>query len=116
MRILYDRELNSSRIKNKIFTEVTSEYGKVYTDQLHAIFLEYGTKPHDIFPKRKKALSWYIGPKPKPQGYMGDKRYWAVAKHVRHPGTRGRHFFARTLKDNKEKILIIFKKGMMENV
>ncbi|AEX84779.1 hypothetical protein XO10_00645 [Marinitoga sp. 1135] len=116
LKLLYDKELNSSKIKNKVFTEVSTEHGKVYTDQIHAIFLEYGTKAHDIFPKRKKALSWYIGPKPKPQGYMGDKKYWAVAKHVRHPGTKGKYFFARTLKDNKEKILTIFKKGMMEDV
>ncbi|SDC46436.1 hypothetical protein [Geotoga petraea] len=109
---LYDQELETSKIKNKLFTEQSSDNGKLYTDQIHATFLEYGTKPHDIFPKRKQALSWYVGPKPKPQGYMGDSGKWAVAKHVRHPGTKARHFFKRTLEDNENKILEIFKRGI----
>lgn len=109
---LYDEELKTSKIKNKLFTYQDSESGKLYTDQIHAAFLEYGTKPHDIFPKRKNALSWYIGSKPKPQGYMGNPGSWALAKHVRHPGTKPKYFFKRTLEDNETKILEIFKRGI----
>lgn len=43
----------------------------------HALFLPWGTRPHDIRPKNKKALQW---------GGPGGFRY---AKVVHHPGTRG---------------------------
>ena len=39
-----------------------------------AIYLEYGTAPHPIFPKNKKALHWFDG--------SGDH----FALYVRHPG------------------------------
>ena len=43
----------------------------------HAVFVHWGTKPHIIRPKNKKALRWATGGK------------FAFAHAVRHPGTKG---------------------------
>lgn len=43
----------------------------------HALFVNFGTRPHDIKPKRKKALQW------------GGPGGFAYAKVVHHPGYRG---------------------------
>jgi hypothetical protein len=112
LKQLYDRELESSKIKNKLFTESSPEYGKVYTDRPHALFLEYGTRPHDIFPRWKKVLSWYTGPKPRPKGYMSNRKMWAMSSHVIHPGSKGKYFFRRTLEDSEDTVLEIFRRGI----
>jgi hypothetical protein len=43
----------------------------------HAIFVHFGTKPHEIRPRNKKALRWASG-----NGFV-------FAKVVKHPGYRG---------------------------
>ncbi len=43
----------------------------------HALFVNFGTRPHVIRPKDKKALRWVMGNK------------FIFAKEVRHPGYRG---------------------------
>lgn len=43
----------------------------------YAPFVVFGTRPHDIRPKNKKALRWAVGGK------------FVFAKFVRHPGYRG---------------------------
>lgn len=116
LKRLFDEELETSSIKNKVFDELTHTGGRLYTNQLYAIFLEHGTKPHEILPRRRKALSWYVGPKPKPAGYLANKDMWAVAKRVWHPGTKGRFFFKRTLEENEERILQIFKNEVEKDV
>jgi hypothetical protein len=49
----------------------------------HALFVLFGTKPHKIQPKNKKALRW-AGP----GGFI-------FAKSVNHPGYRGDHYLNR---------------------
>lgn len=49
----------------------------------HALFVHWGTKPHTIAPKRKKALRWVSGNR------------FAFAKRVRHPGYRGDPWLVR---------------------
>lgn len=57
-------------------TKVESNYVEVSTPKGKlAVFLEYGTAPHPIFPKRKKALHWV------------DQDGEHFALYVRHPGT-----------------------------
>lgn len=47
----------------------------------HAIFIHFGTKPHLIKPKDKKALRW--------AGGSGGGTHFIFAKWVRHPGYKG---------------------------
>lgn len=75
------QEENSIIIFNKEFGDII-------------LYLEEGTKAHDIKPKNKKALQWKIGP--------GDK--FAYAKKVRHPGFEARKIIYNVLMDsNTEK-------------
>lgn len=49
----------------------------------HAIFVHWGTRPHTIRPKNKKALRWSAGGK------------FAFAKQVNHPGYAGDAWMVR---------------------
>jgi len=49
----------------------------------YALFVHYGTRPHSIYPKNKKALRWKSGGK------------FVFAKRVNHPGYKGDPFFDR---------------------
>lgn len=46
----------------------------------HALFVNFGTRPHKIYPKNKKALRWAGG------------GAFAFAKSVNHPGYRGDNY------------------------
>jgi len=58
----------------------------VGTDKVYAPYVEFGTAPHLITPKNKKALSWKVG----------KKRIFV--KSVRHPGTEPNPFMRNALK------------------
>ena len=49
----------------------------------HALFVNFGTKPHKIYPKNKKALRWAGG------------GAFHFAKFVNHPGYRGDNYMQR---------------------
>lgn len=53
----------------------------------HAVFVHWGTRPHDIRPKEKKALRW-AGP----GGFV-------FAKFVRHPGYKGDAYMAKAARE-----------------
>lgn len=53
----------------------------------HALFVHWGTKPHKIAPKRKKALRWAAG------------GVFAFAKGVNHPGYKGDPYFVRAARE-----------------
>ncbi len=53
----------------------------------HAIFVAFGTRPHTIRPKNKKALRWSAGGK------------FAFAKQVNHPGYPGDNWMVRAADD-----------------
>ena len=62
----------------------------VYPTAHYAAHVEYGTKPHMIFPSKAKILRW--------------ENEWCAtifAKHVKHPGFAGRFFVAKTLETVK---------------
>lgn len=56
-------------------------------------FLEYGTKPHDIYPRNAKALKFEV------EGQT------IFSKHVRHPGTRPYKPFGLAVEENRESII-----------
>lgn len=65
---------------------VNKEYGSA---------VEFGTRPHDITPKRKKALAFKPG---------GGFRFWdesgrIVVRKVRHPGTKGKPFLRPAMEE-----------------
>jgi hypothetical protein len=53
----------------------------------HALFVVFGTRPHVIKPKKRKALRW-VGP----NGFI-------FAKSVNHPGYRGDNYMLRARDD-----------------
>lgn len=60
-------------------------------------FIHQGTKPHDIFPKKKKALRF-------PKG-----KEFIFTKFVHHPGTKKDPFLFDALRAKREDITQIFK-------
>ena len=49
----------------------------------HALFVNFGTRPHVILPKKKRALRWVVGNR------------FVFAKKVNHPGYRGDPYMIR---------------------
>ena len=69
----------------------------------HAIFVNFGTKPHVIRPKDKKALRW-VG---------GDGRF-RFAKEVNHPGYRGDPYMVRAATEAVKSFRTIVDRAMQE--
>lgn len=76
--------------------------GVVASNVAYAPGLEEGTKPHDIYPKNKKALAWgSIGNKFQIAGGVvkpGKSLGKIIRKHVRHPGTKAYHVLGNAAK------------------
>ena len=62
----------------------------------YGVFIHEGIKPHDIFPKRRKALRWVDGNK------------FLFAKRVRFPGWDPDPFIYDAFESNQETIMNIF--------
>lgn len=75
--------VDTGHLRNSI-TYRKVQYGYEISMPYYSLYLEYGTPPHIIRPKDKKALSWTEG-----KG-GGGQRYFA--KVVHHPGTRPQPF------------------------
>ena len=90
-------------MENNIAMRVQGLKGRVWIENTgmmtdagvnYGVFVHFGTQPHDIRPKRRKALRW-----------VGHGDVFRFAKSVRHPGYRGDPFMydaldaaARTIK------------------
>ena len=68
----------------------------------YALFLEHGTRPHIIRPKKKKSLRW--------SGKGGD----IFAGEVHHPGTKATHFLEYSAKKTFGNLNKIFKNNMKD--
>ena len=73
----------TGKLRRSIFQEIVvnpvETTGRVYVDATtspYNRFMEYGTKPHDIYPTKAKALAFMVGGKQ------------VFAAHVKHPGTK----------------------------
>lgn len=73
--------------------------GTVSASAPYALHVEYGTKPHVIKPRTKRALRW---------ASAGGKNGWAFAKQVNHPGTAARPFLRPALTRNSDAIVSRF--------
>lgn len=82
--------VDSGRLKGSITTNIISSYcGEVGTNVEYAECVEYGTRPHTITPKNKKALYWEGAGHP--------------VKSVQHPGSKAKPFMGPATKKNEVK-------------
>ena len=89
------------RLKDAVLTAIgeSGMEARVYLDgniAPYGVFIHEGIKPHDIFPKRRKALRWVDGNK------------FLFAKRVRFPGWDPDPFIYDALEANRETIVRIF--------
>ncbi len=68
----------------------------------HALFVQFGTRPHVITPSKKKALRWPAG------------GAFAFAKRVNHPGYRGDAYLARAADDAVRQFAAIVDRALKE--
>lgn len=66
-------------LQRSVLTSVDYPEGTVSVEESYGQYIEYGTQPHIIVPKSKKALYW--------------SGAFSPVKVVHHPGTRAQPFF-----------------------
>ena len=96
--------VSTGRLKNSIKVKSTTE-GIIIAMVDYAKFVEFGTLPHIIKPKSKKALKFEIGKKARLEGTKKGKDI-VFAKEVHHPGTRPNPFIRNTIQNKLKKIII----------
>ncbi|WP_281950270.1 hypothetical protein [Nitrosophilus kaiyonis] len=79
----------------------------------YAIFVHFGTQPHFIHPRFKKALRWSKDGNVYPSNYRAknkvqEKTIFSFAKAVKHPGYKGDPFLYKALDDASKKVNKIF--------
>ena len=72
--------VRTGRLRQSIAVRQTSESVTVGPNTEYAGFVEFGTKPHIILPKKGKALAFMVGGQA------------VVVKKVNHPGTRAQPY------------------------
>lgn len=85
--------VDTGRLRNSIKVKPTNE-GLIIWLVEYAKFVEFGTPPHIITPKTKKALKFKVGKK------------IFLRKKVRHPGTRPNPFIRNTIQNKLKNIII----------
>ncbi|MCL6437218.1 MAG: hypothetical protein K6T51_01295 [Rubrobacteraceae bacterium] len=79
-------------------SRVDGPYGVEFYDRApQALFLEEGTRPHEILPRRARALRWY-GPDGAP----------IFARRVSHPGTHATRWLSRALYSSADTFELIY--------
>jgi len=78
----------------------TENSARIIAQADYAKFVEFGTKPHVILPKHRKALKI-----PTLEGYI-------FRKKVNHPGSKPYPFFFANLQDRARKVAVEFMKGL----
>jgi len=78
----------------------TENSARIITQADYAKYVEFGTKPHAILPKRRKALKI-----PTPEGYIFRKR-------VSHPGSKPYPFFFANLQNRAKRVAVEFMKAL----
>jgi hypothetical protein len=87
--------LTAASVTSDVFSTPTGPLGVVGSASPIALFIEEGTKPHEIRARYAKALAFPIG--------VGGPMVFAKAVH--HPGTKAQHIFANTLARNEGNIV-----------
>lgn len=84
--------VDTGELKNSITYSVNGDIIEFNMAE-HGLFVEFGTKPHIILPKEKKALKWKSG---------GSTVF---ATRVQHPGTKPQPFIRNTFYHKLPKII-----------
>ncbi|MEM2922519.1 MAG: hypothetical protein QXF26_09425 [Candidatus Bathyarchaeia archaeon] len=79
-------------LSEHIVKEVEVGRGRVISQAPYSAYVEFGTRPHIIRPRRARALRFEIG---------GEVIF---ARYVRHPGARGQFYMRRALEDAMERL------------
>jgi hypothetical protein len=90
----------TGNLQKSIAWYMTDNSARIIAQVDYAKFVEFGTKPHTILPKRRKALKI-----PSPEGYI-------FRKKVSHPGSKPYPFFFANLQDRAKKVAIEFMKAL----
>ena len=85
--------VDTGKTRSSIKYDITSK-GIVISMDETAIWIEFGTAPHIIRPKDKKALKFKVGGKD------------VFAKEVHHPGTRPQPFIRTTFRNDLSTIVM----------
>jgi len=89
----------TGRLKASIHLDKINDFKWILADGVdYGIYVEYGTSPHLIRPREKKALK-----------FKKDNKT-IFAKEVHHPGTNAQPFFRPALDYTKKKVPFILKK------
>lgn len=89
----------SGRLRRSIFPTFHSIMrGEVSASTPYAQYVELGTKPHTITPKKAKALAFKVGGK------------MVFTKKVNHPGFKGRFYMRRTAQRTVKRVADIYEK------
>jgi hypothetical protein len=95
--------VDTGRLRNSIKVKSTSQ-GIIIWMVDYGRFVEFGTPPHTIEAKNKKALSFEVGKIERLSGKKKGKTM-VVVKKVRHPGTRPNPFVRNTIQTKLRKIV-----------
>lgn len=92
--IVENAQVKTGRFKNSIVVDRDKDGNWIVGTNLdYAEYIEIGTEPHIIKPKKKKALAFNWGNAPiSPNGKDGKFVY----KEVHHPGTQGQNLFLQS--------------------
>lgn len=74
-------------LRQNITYSVEGLTGRVVSEAPYSAFVEFGTRPHFIYPRRAKALRFEVGDRV------------IFARYVRHPSTSGQFYMRRALED-----------------
>lgn len=90
-------------------------WSRWYPTAAYAQMVEEGTRPHRIYPKAKRALSWKTGGGGKYVTAASGRRYFksgssgrAFAAYVNHPGTKPHPFMQGILDNSRGDIVKLF--------
>jgi len=83
-------------------TKVNEGKAEIVADASYALFVEFGTRPHEIRPKRRSSLRWATD-----EGVF-------FAKLVHHPGSKPYPFFRPAIEEGYEEARKSFAKTFLE--
>jgi len=96
--------VDTGRLRNSIKVQVYDK-GIVITMVDYGKFVEFGSPPHIITPKNKKALKFEVGKKERLSGNKKGKTI-VFAKKVKHPGTRPNPFIRNTIQTKLQNMIL----------
>ena len=96
---------------------------EIVADTSYAYYVEFGTRPHVIRPKKRSVLRWALDEKKceeKIKNAKGNKDKddlcWVYAKYVNHPGSKPYPFFRKAIEEGLEEAKKEFVQAFLEEL